>query len=101
MEAGNYPPQQPPSSSPAPQLQFGPHETSCSLWTTGRTTKDSAGAAGAFFFLASISMRLPIKPLGGFGRDFLLSARELLFYPPLARGARHRTHHLIDAPPAF
>src|SRR2546428_5997357 len=101
MEEGNYPPQQPPSSSPAPQLQFGPHEPSCSLWTTGRTTKDSAGAAGAFFLPASISMRLPIKFLEGFRRDFLLSSRELLFYPPLERGAGHRTHDLIDELPAL
>src|SRR2546426_12406391 len=101
MEDGNKPPQQPPSSSPAPQLQFGPHEPSCSLWTTGRTTKDSAGAAGGFFFPASISMRLPIKFLEGFRRDFLLSSRELLFYPLLQRGARHRTEDPIDEPSPF
>src|SRR2546422_2401681 len=99
MQDGIYPPQQPPSSSLAPQLQFGPHEPSCSLWTTGRTTKDSAGAAGAFFLPASISMRLPIKFLEGFRRDFLLSSRELLFYPLLQRGARHRPHDLIHQPP--
>src|SRR2546427_12071511 len=91
MEDGNYPPQQPPSSSPAPQLQFGPHEPSCSLWTTGRTTKDSAGAAGAFFLPASISMRLPIKRLEGFRRVFLLSSPQVLFYPLLQRGAQQRT----------
>src|SRR3989442_15620119 len=91
MKEGTYPPQQPPSSSPAPQLQFGPHEPSCSLWTTGRTTKDSAGAAGGLFLPASISMRLPIKFLEGFRRYFLLSSRGLLFYPLLQRGARRRT----------
>src|SRR2546428_4258202 len=101
MENGNKPPQQPPSSSPAPQLQFGPHEPSCSLWTTGRTTKDSAGAAGALFLPASISMRVPIKILEGFWRDFLPSSRQLLFYPPPQGGARHRTDDPIHEPSPF
>src|SRR2546427_8088039 len=100
MEDGNYPPQQPPSSSPAPQLQFGPHEPSCSLWTTGRTTKDSAGAAGAFFLPASISMRLPIKLLEGFRRDFLMASPELRFCPLLGRRPGDPTPVPLYAVPA-
>src|SRR2546427_7389222 len=101
MEDGNYPPQQPPSSSPAPQLQFGPHEPSCSLWTTGRTTKDSAGAAGAFFLPASISMRLPIKFLEGFWRDFLTFLPGVLFYPPPQRGGGQRPRQPVHRASPF
>src|SRR2546428_740775 len=74
---------------------------SCSLWTTGRSTNDSTGGAGAFFLLASSSMRLPIGSLEGTPRYFYASLREVLFDTFLERRSGHCPDDLVDELPAL
>src|SRR2546425_13372444 len=68
---------------------------------TGSSISASVGAGGAFFLLASISMRLLIKSLEGSGRYFYLTSRHMLFDTFLERRTGHRPDDLIDELPVF
>src|SRR6058998_4416731 len=68
---------------------------------TGSSVSASVGAGGAFFLLASISMRLLIKSLEGSGRYFYLTSRHMLFDTFLERRTGHRPDDLIDELPVF
>src|SRR3989442_12976784 len=68
---------------------------------TGSSVSASVGAGGAFFLLASISMRLLIKSLEGSGRYFYLTSRHMLFDTFLDRRTGHRPDDLIAELPVF
>src|SRR2546422_11125100 len=68
---------------------------------TGSSISASVGAGGAFFLLASISMRLLIKSLEGSGRYFYLTSRHMLFDTFRERRTGHRPDDLIDELPVF